>query len=197
MDYKDFFENLGITTIDSCFRFLYNILFGWKDIYGIIHKGVNDATLYTLQSPEELAQSGVGICWDVVEFARLFFQTMTAYYYETFYIMYDDDKGCPSHTFLVFEKDDKMFLFEPTAHHCSYQFSGIIEFENKRELLSFVMDAVIKNFIGNGSIPFKYDKNKILLYKYSQPAYHLNGHEIRQHINNSERIEINYDRKFI
>lgn len=99
MDYKDFFENLGITTIDSCFRFLYNILFGWKDIYGIIHKGVNDAKLYTVQSPEELAQSGAGICWDVVEFARLFFQTMTSYYYETFYIMYDDDKGCSSHTF--------------------------------------------------------------------------------------------------
>ena len=60
-----------------------------------------------------------------------------------------------------------------------------------------VAKQYIKNFIGNGSIPFKYDKNKILLYKYSQPAYHLNGHEIRQHINNSERIEINYDRKFI
>lgn len=197
MNYKEMFENLGILTIKDCFDYLYNIMFGWRDKDGKVHKGVNDAILYSLQTPLELSQSKVGICWDIVEFARVYFESMTDFKFDTFYIFYDDNKGCPSHTILVFYENNKVYLFEPTAHHCSYPFSGIQEFDNLNDLLNFVIDAFLKNATQSGTISCNYDKDSIYVYKYLAPNFHINGHEMRNHINNSERIEVMYDRKSI
>ncbi len=197
MNYKELFNDLKIETVGDCFKYLYNILFGWKDVHGNIKRGVNDASLYSLQSPDELAKSKVGICWDVTEFARAFFREMTNYKFDTFYIMYDDNAGSPSHTILVYYDKDSLYYFEPTAHHCSYPFSGIHEFENINDLLCFVVDAFLKNSIGNGSILPDYDIDRISVHRYEQPKFHINGYEMRNHIDNSEIVEVKYDRKFI
>lgn len=192
MIYKRMFEELSVSTVEECFKFLYNIRFGWKDKLGNIHIGVNDANFYSLQTPLELSKSKVGICWDVVEFARAFFEEMTNFKYETYYIMYDDNNGCPSHSVLVFYKENRIFLFEPTAHHCFYPFSGIKEFDTINELLKYVVKGFIKNQEG-----INVDVNNISVFKYISPGYHINGHEMRKHIDSSEKIEVYYDKRFI
>ena len=42
-----------------------------------------------------------------------------------------------------------------------------------------------KNAILKEAVPKKYDDSKIYLYKYSKPQYHINGYEMRNHIDNS------------
>lgn len=197
MNLKSFFKELNILSVEDCYKFLYSIIFGWKDKYGNVHDGCNDPVLYSLQTPMELSKTKKGICWDVVEFARAFFREMTDFNFDTFYILYDDNMGCPSHTFLVFYDKEKVFLFEPTAHHCVYPFCGIIEFTNLTSLLDFVLDGFMRNSIENGSISKDFDNNNIYVYKYLSPEFHINGCEMRKHINCSERIEVRYDRKFI
>lgn len=197
MNYKEMFNELNILSINDCYNYLYNIMFGWKDKQGNIHKGVNDRYFYSLQTPYELSQSKYGICWDVVEFARCFFEEMTNFKHDTFYLFYDDNNNCPSHSFLVFYDKEKLFLFEPTAHHCFYPFSGIVEFDKLDDLLKFVIYGFLKNCIGNDTISKDFDENNILVYKYYSPKFHINGVEMRNHINNSEKIEVIYDRKSI
>ena len=47
------------------------IAYGWVDIDGKKHTDLADfATKYSLQSPEELQESKLGVCWDQVELDR-------------------------------------------------------------------------------------------------------------------------------
>lgn len=97
---KEEFEKLGILNIKGYFEFVRdNFRYGWVDNNGVQHLGVNDAESYSLQSPSELLKSRIGICWDLTELSRSFFEAMTDLKFETYYIFYDDNIGCPSHTF--------------------------------------------------------------------------------------------------
>lgn len=35
-----------------------------------------------------------------------------------------------------------------------------------------------------------YDNSKVYLYKYEQPKFHINGYEMRNHIDNSQLIKL-------
>ena len=120
---KDWFIKLGLTTINEFFEYMQNqFKYGWIDKDGNKHDGVNDARTYSLQSPSELLNSHLGICWDMTELYRSFFENMTDLKYETYYLFYDDNKGCPSHSILVFYNNDKVYWFEPmfTDDNCYY-----------------------------------------------------------------------------
>lgn len=70
--------------------------------------------------------------------------------------------------------------------NCYY--SGIHEYNNLHDLLDDFKDIWVKNAIISEMIPKNYNENNILIYKYDKPKYHINGYEMREHINNSKLI---------
>ena len=188
---KDYFTKIDLTTIDKFFVYMQNEFhYGWLDQTGNKHYGVNDAKTYSLQTPMELLKNHLGICWDMTELCRYWFNLMTHLKIETYYIFYDDNNGCPSHSILVFYNYDKVYWFEPmfTDDNCYY--SGIHKYNNISELLKDIKSIFIKYSLYNKAIQSNYDINKFYLYKYTKPKYHINGHEMRQHIDNSTFINI-------
>lgn len=191
MDCKQYFIENGIDNIEKFFDFTKDCFnYGWMDKNKMFFKGVNNAETYYLQSPEELIKSKIGICWDMTELYRCWFNLMTQYKYETYYIFYDDNKGCPSHSILVFYKDNHVYWFEPMFNNDDFNYSGIHKYSNITKLLNDVKNVFIKNSILRCAIKKEYDDSKIYIYKYSQPSYHINGYEMRNHIDNSILIKL-------
>ena len=173
-------------SIDEFFEYCKNEFeYGWIDQDLKRHEGINDAETYYLQSPKELNSNKLGICWDMTELCRDYFENMTDLQYETYYLLYEDYKGCPCHTILVFYKNNKVYWFEPMFKDC---FCGIHRYNNINDLLINFSKLWIEYAINEGLIPKDYIDNNILIYKYEKPKYHINGYEMRNHINNSKLI---------
>ncbi len=186
MDYKQYFIKNKINNIESFFKYTRDgFKYGWMDQNNNFHKGVNSGKTYCLQRPDELIKNRIGICWDMTELCRCWFSLMTQFKYETYYIFYDDNMGCPSHSILVFYNNDSVFWFEPMFNNENFYYSGIHKYSNIYNLLNDVKRVFIKNAILKEAVPKKYDDSKIYLYKYSKPQYHINGYEMRNHIDNS------------
>lgn len=182
-------EKYNISTIEEFFKYCQKeFKYGWIDQNGEKYEGINDAKTYSLQSPEELINSKLGICWDRTELYRDYFKNMTNLKYETYYLLYEDGKGCPSHTILVYYNNNKVYWFEPMFQNKACFYSGIHEYNNLNDLLNNFKKIWIKNAIINDMIAKDYDYNKIFIYKYDKPKYHINGYEMREHINNSKLI---------
>ena len=182
-------KKYNFDSIESFFKYCQNeFKYGWIDQDGNRHIGVNDGKTYRLQSPDELVKSKLGICWDRTELYRDYFDSMTDLKFETYYLLYDDGKGCPSHTILVYYKDDKVYWFEPMFQNCDCYYSGIHEYKNIDELLIDFKNVWIKDAILNKFILRKYRESSISIYKYVKPKYHINGFEMRNHINNSTKV---------
>ena len=86
MNDKEYFFKNNIKSIEDLFEFAKSIHYGWVDQNKKIHSGVNDANDYSLQSPLELIENKIGICWDMTELYRCWFSTMTNLKIETYYI---------------------------------------------------------------------------------------------------------------
>ena len=127
----------------------------------------------------------------MTELNRSFFENMTSLKYETYYLFYDDNKGCPSHSILVYYDNHKVYWFEPmfTDEECYY--SGIHEYNNISELLVDFKNIFMKYALHTKMIQSDYDINRLNLYQYCKPNYDINGFEMRQHINNSTFIDTN------
>lgn len=191
MNYKKIFKEKGLTNINCFFNYMQNqFTYGWIDKNKNKHNGVNDASTYRLQSPIELLYSHLGICWDMTELSRCFFDNMTLFRYETYYLYYDDRKGCPSHSILVYYDKNKVYWFEPMFNDNICYYSGIHEYENIIELLTDFRNIFIKNALLKEFIPKNYNINNIYIYKYKKPKYHINGFEMREHIDKSELINV-------
>ncbi len=182
-------KKYNINKIEEFFKYCQKeFKYGWLDQDGKRHKGVNNGKIYSLQSPSELINSKLGICWDMTELYRDYFASSTNLKYETYYLLYDDGNGCPSHTILVFYKDDKVYWFEPMFQNTDCNYSGIHEYKNINDLLIDFKKIWLNYALINKIIPKDYKKDNILLYKYDKPKYHINGYEMRNHINNSKLI---------
>lgn len=189
MNIIDMFKRNKIFTIEQLFYFIQNkISYGWIDKIGNTHNGVNRALDYCLQSPKELLTNKIGICWDNTELCRSFFETMTHLQIETYYLFYEDNAGCPSHTILVFYKNNKVYWFEPMFNNSPNNNSGIHEYNDIKTLLKDFENKFIKYSLYQKSIPNNYLKQNLKLYQYDKPRYHINGYEMREHINQSKEI---------
>ena len=132
------------------------IKYGWLDKNNKVHHEVdnNFSDSYVLQSPTQVLENKIGVCWDQVELERYLFKE-TSLEITTYFIVHYDNNKCPTHTFLVYNKDNKVYWFE----HSWNKYKGIHEYNNlieliiedpsfkmsKEEILS-IMDP--KNFVG-------------------------------------------------
>ncbi len=161
---------------------LNEISYGWIDKENNIHDLVNEdfSKLYKLQSPEEVLTNKVGVCWDQVELERSIF-TKENYKIKTYFICHYDNASCPTHTFLVYEKNNKFYWFE----HSWEIFRGIHEYNSIYELLSDVKEKFIKYELNNN-----YNKYNLLLREYSKPKYGISVIEFYKHCEENEIINI-------
>lgn len=157
-----------------------NIEYGWIDKNKNKHNIVDDkySDNYILQSPQEIIQSKMGVCWDQVELERYYFKN-TNLNSKTYFLVYDDGNKCPTHTFLTFEKNDKYYWFE----HSWGIFQGIHEYKSLKELLYDVRKKFIINELNN-----KYIKSNLFLFEYEKPKFHLTTQKFYDHCR--EGIEI-------
>lgn len=174
-----------------------NILFGWRDRAGFTHPTINDPETYALQTPDEILISRTGICWDVVELMRDWFTKMTDFPIQTYYIFYDDGAGCPSHTVLTFQYKSRICWIEPPYFGAAFLFSGIHSYENETDFTHAFQEYTLRCFQAFRFLPDDYNIKNFHLYAYSKPRAHLNGYEMRNHIETGRPVPLNFGQNHI
>lgn len=89
---------------------------------------------YQLQSVNDILQTRVGNCFDMVEFEREWFSNH-GYQTKTFFemVLLDYDNSYSMHAFLVYKENNSWFLFE----FSDFMHRGIFRFSNLKELLKY------------------------------------------------------------
>ena len=134
--------------------------------------------IYYLMSPEELLNKKVGVCWDQVELERKLFKEHNIKN-ETYFIYIDDKKKLPSHTFLVYYMNNKVYWFE----HSWFDKKGIHEYNNLNDLLNDVETKFIKS--REKEVPKGLD---VQIYRYNKPNYNISCDEFFNYIYTQRKI---------
>lgn len=153
--------------------FMNNINYGWVDSNNQSHLEVDEtfSDIYKLQSPQEIINNKIGVCWDQVELERYYFK-QTDYNIKTYFLVHYDNDRCPTHTFLVYEKNNKYYWFE----HSWQKYQGIHEYTNIKDLLIDVRNKFITTELNN-----QYDEMNLVLREYERPEPGLNVQEFYKH----------------
>ena len=110
----------------------------------IIYKVTSDDFMnhYKLLTPNEFKKWNGGVCWDYVVYEADYFKKhFKNVKYETYFHCFIDGKTNPTHTFLLFYLNDKVYWFESSwKSHV-----GIWEFSNKDTALSFIVKELSKD----------------------------------------------------
>lgn len=144
------------------------VTYGWVDVNGIKHKDVDDlyATLYRLQAPDSLLISKCGVCWDQVELERYYF-TLSNYEFKTYIIVYFKDDTYPSHTFLIYKKENKYCWLE----NAYQKYVGIHEYANLNEALTDIKEKFTLD------LDSSFDSDYLKMYEYTTPNYNITADE--------------------
>ena len=135
---------------------------------------------YYLQSPEELINSKLGVCWNQVELERYYFEQENIKCKSYFIVEYDGIEY-PTHTFMIVMLDDKYYWFE----HSWESYRGIKEYDSLESALLDIKKKFIKMLI-NRNI----STDEIVIYNYDKPNYDINSNEFFKHCENGKKIII-------
>lgn len=135
--------------------------------------------LYRLQSPKKLLETKCGVCWDQVELERYLFNKKNIKV-STYFIISNDNKIYPTHTFLICKLSNKYYYFE----HSWQPYRGIKEYNSELEIVRYVRDNFIK-MLKKENI-----KVNIEIYKYEMPQYEIDANTFINHCTNGEKINI-------
>lgn len=146
--------------IRDFFDYICNFEYGWQDKYGNMHDRIDKSyyDTFVFRSVFDVKKSNVGVCWEIVEIEREFFNNNDINH-KIIFVLYNDI-GYHSHTFSVYEYMGKYYWFEAVLK----DYKGIYEFNSLNELLDNVKDNF--KYI---KLNEKYDKNKIEFYEYEKP----------------------------
>lgn len=132
---------------------------------------------YQLQSVNDILQTRVGNCFDMVEFEREWFSNH-GYQIKTFFemVLLDYNNSYSMHSFLIYEEDDTWFLFE----FSDFMHKGIFKFPTIEKLLeyqksnyiSILQDQNIKNT----------ELEKLILKEFKQPKTGITASEYLDYI---------------
>lgn len=151
------------------------IQYGWIDKQGNINgTGDNDETQhlfdeYRLQSPRSLIKTKVGVCWDQVEFERMWFEAHN-YPYAVIYVEVDDGDNNPTHTFLIYKnpgESNEVYWFENSW----YEYRGIHPYSDLKSCLNDAISKVLSSFNTDG-IKIIRKIRKAMPYKISCEEYY-------------------------
>jgi len=137
-------------------------------------------TEYFLQTPEQLLNSARGVCWDQTELEREWF-LKKEYEPKVYFLMFakEDVNSLPTHTFLVYKKDNKFYWFENSFGSQK----GIHEYNDLDALINDVKSKhfnYAKNVCGARDDDFK----DIKICEYETPKFGCNPDEFINNIVN-------------
>jgi hypothetical protein len=132
---------------------------------------------YVLQSPLDLIKNKIGVCWDQVELERLFFHNNNLSC-ETYFMVYYNDKDCPTHTFLIYNQNHNWYWFENSWEI----YRGLHNYKSKELLINDVKHKFLCSLDGN-----LIDDSNLYLYKYSTPTYGIDVTSFYQHCEKGEQ----------
>jgi len=165
-----------IKTPEELLKFLnetikYGFVFNGKIFAEPISSG--DMNFYKLKLGNALINCGYGLCWDVVELERAFFEKAQIEH-SSFFI---ETKAGPTHTFILFKQNNKVKWFEYTWQ----KYRGIHEEQTEQEALKDICSKHIQFHFGAS-------KKTIEIYKYSKVTRALNATEFLKHCRSGEKI---------
>lgn len=96
---------------------------------------------YSLMSPQEVYDSGVGICWDQTLFEKYIFDNVIKKYDYKIFFLQQENVNQTTHTFLVFKRNGKYCYFE----NAFSDYAGIKEFDSYDDILEYVISNMRKN----------------------------------------------------
>lgn len=133
---------------------------------------------YMLMSPKEVLKYKVGVCWDQVELERFYFNKMDLKF-STYYMCYYDNVMNPTHTFLVYESNNKFYWFENSF----FVYRGIHEYQSLEELINDVKSK-FQEFYN-----FKdYLEENLVVYEYGKPKYGISLGEFIDFCENGSKV---------
>lgn len=148
---------------------LSDINYGWLDINN--QKHLNDFknidNIYKLQSPKELINNKIGLCFDQVELERYYLKNNPTI--KSYCIVHYDIRNFKSHTFLTYKEKNKYYWFE----HAWEKFKGIHEYDSNEKLLCDVKSKFIKYELQNNC-----DDDKLALKEYKKLKYGISTEEV-------------------
>lgn len=135
---------------------------------------------FILSSPEDVSKNLVGTCYDLVELERYYFKSIGKKI-NTYFMVYYESKRIFTHTFVVYEENEKFYWFEYAWANCK----GIHEYPSLYDLLIDVRDK-FKKF---NNLKFM-DLDYLCVYKYKKPKFHIGLKEFYKHCENGENVMI-------
>ena len=166
----------NISTINRVFKIMNRIDYGYIDKDGKIRKEIIEEEFYNkwyLQSPDELLESKIGVCWDQVELERELLKDYSTF---TIYIEFENGK---SHSFLIFRLDDKVYWFENS--YMSYR--GIHgPFNRIEDIIKIVIGHIKREEDGNSSL--------LIVTKYDKPEYGITCQEYMDFCKGGDKISL-------
>ncbi len=134
---------------------------------------------YKLRIGEDFIKSGYGVCWDFCEFERSFCEQMNITHECYFFLSFLKGSECgPTHTFLIFEQNNKWYWFE----YAWKQYRGIWEYPNKLETLN----DILNKFCKYNDISYE----KVEVYKTKKVKDRLNASEFIEHCLSGKKIDL-------
>ena len=159
-----------------------NFSYGFLDKEGNIHSVDDDDfedvwyDSYVLENYDDVLRTNMGNCFDMTEFEREWF-TRNGYRVCTFFEMVNlpYENIYPTHSFLVYEKDDKYYHFE----YSDFYNRGIHEYDSLEELLNRQYDSYLK-YLDEFNITEE-EKSHIILKLFNKPNEHISAKEYLEH----------------
>ena len=156
------------------------IQYGWVDKDGVKHTDWAHYEKYMLKLPDQLLKSRIGVCWDQVELQRKLFAD-AGIATRSFFIVHYDGKMNPTHTFILFEHNNKTFWHE----HAWEAFRGLHEYDNLKAAISDIRNKFINNELGG-----KYEPQNLVIYEYDAPKENLSCLEFYNHCERGKQVQI-------
>ena len=171
-----------INNVMDLMNVLDEIKYGWMDIdqntYLSIDKGFKKK--FVLQRPEEVLAGKVVTCYDQVELERQVLKEL-GFKFNTYFMIYYDVKKLYTHTFLVYEENEKFYWLE----HAWELNKGIHEYLSLYDVLKDVKNKFEKfNRLSN------MDTDYLCIYKYKKPKSHIGLKEFYKHCEKGENVLI-------
>ena len=144
-----------IKTPEDLSLYMKSINYGWIDKKGK-RNGTGDDDdeeyfykEYSLQSPEDLIKSRLGVCWDQAELERKWFK-LHKYQYAVIYVEVVNDESAPTHTFLIYKdpNNNEICWFENSWG----QYRGIHKYSTVNKCVNDVVNKLKQSFNLRGTL---------------------------------------------
>lgn len=109
--------------------------------YKYSYKDYKDfAKEYRVASPEKFEKQQGGVCWDFAAYEAWWFKkNHPDISFTTWYVIFDNNNDCPTHTFLTFRYKGKLYYFESAFGKTM----GVWQVKSEKDAINFVMDSMI------------------------------------------------------